>query len=110
QRAAQVGRLLGVDAVLFGEVSRLDQSDGGKFGAQRPSAVSFSLQLLDVDSKEIVWSAGYDRKDESLTDNLFRLPEIARDGMQFHSVEALARLGFQDAARDLEIKYRRIDE
>ena len=102
ERAKEIGRISGADAVLVSELNRFVDSDGSRFGAANPSAVGFHLWLLDGRSGQLLWSASYDRQEESLSDNLYRLPEAVKGGLGFKSATAVARVGFNDAARELE--------
>ena len=102
ERALAFAKAVGSDAVLVPELGRFQDSDGGRFGARNPSAVSFSLELIDTKSGETLWQAGFDRKDVPLSENILRIGEVARTGVQFRTARELVRLGFEEATRDLE--------
>src|SRR5690606_18309868 len=98
----ELGRALGAQGALFGVVNQYEESDGSRYGASRASAVSFKLWLLDLSTNQVVWQATYQNREQSLTENLFRVGQALKDGVGFKSSIQLAENGFRDAAEALE--------
>jgi hypothetical protein len=101
-RAQALGESLAAQGTLFGVVSRFEDSDGSRFGASRPSSVGFKLWLFNIERREVVWSASYQNTEQSLSENLFRVKEVLKEGVGFRSSAQLARYGFTEAAKELE--------
>lgn len=101
-RALELGKELSVDGVLFGRVNRYTKKEGTRLGASTPPAVTFKLWLLEVDSGKIVWEAEYDKRQQPLSENLFRVPEALKSGVGYRSSRELIEEGFRQAAQALE--------
>ena len=101
-RAQALGIAVASQGVLTGEIRRFVESDGGKYGASNSSAVNFTLRLIEPRTGRTLWQASYDRADEPLTQNLFRLPEAVKQGVTFQSSTEMANEGFKEAAQALQ--------
>jgi hypothetical protein len=71
--AVKTGRALKVDAVMVGYVYRFRERTGNRYAAKIPASVAFGLNLVHTGKGEVVWSAGFDETQQSLSDNLFSL-------------------------------------
>jgi hypothetical protein len=101
-KAIVLGQKLAVDGVLFGVVNKYVDSSGGALGSNDPGAVSFKLWLVSPKSKEELWTATYEKHEQPLTDNLFRMGQDLRSGVHYESSLQLIRAGFLEAVRALE--------
>jgi TolB-like protein len=93
ERAAQLGRAVGADGVLFGRVDRFDQRVGTAYGASAPASVKFSIGLVGVESGEVVWEGAFDETQESLSANFFDWWMFWESGPRWLSASEMAGLG-----------------
>ncbi|MBI4514718.1 MAG: hypothetical protein HY699_02750 [Deltaproteobacteria bacterium] len=101
-RAAQLGKAVGADGVLYGSVSRLREREGSEYGARRPASVSFRLALLAVASGQTVWQGSFDQTQQSLSANLFNWWMFWRAGPRWFTAAELTRLGVEQQLAELE--------
>lgn len=87
--ARLVGERIGCNAVLETEVSRFDERDGGKFSVEAPAAVAFDFRLFASDSGEVLWSATFDEKQKSVSENLYELKKASSRGFRWVTAEKL---------------------
>lgn len=99
--AREVGRLLGVDAVLSGRVLEFDERVGAELAVQRPARVAFAVELMSVASGEALWQGEYAETQQALTDNLWNLFGFLRAGARWVRARDLAALGAERVARQL---------
>jgi hypothetical protein len=101
EEARAVGRLLGVDAVVRGQVTDFEERIGTEIAAQRPAKVVFAVELIRIPSGEAVWQAEYAERQQALSDNLFNLPWFVRAGAKWVRASELAALGAEQVAAQL---------
>lgn len=102
ERAAELGRKLGAQGVFCGVVNTFSQSDGAKYGANQPAAVSFRVWLVDPVSAGVLWTAAYQRTEHPLSENLLEISRALKQGIKYRSAPDLLREGFLDVAKALE--------
>lgn len=93
ERAAQLGRAVGADGVLFGRVERFDDRVGTAYGASQGASVKFSIGLLSAASGEVVWEGAFDDTQESLAANFLDWWMFWEAGPHWLSASELAGLG-----------------
>jgi len=49
-----------------------------------------------------MWMASYEKTEQSLSDNIFQLPQVMKEGVRFRSSMQLLRAGFNEAAVELQ--------
>jgi hypothetical protein len=103
EEARKVGELLGVDAVLRGQVSEFEERVGTEFAAERPARVVFGVELVRIPSGEAVWQAEYAETQEALSDNLWNLRGFLRAGARWVRARELAALGADQVATRLHV-------
>ncbi|OGQ94150.1 MAG: hypothetical protein A2521_12955 [Deltaproteobacteria bacterium RIFOXYD12_FULL_57_12] len=91
--ARNIGRQLGVDAVLVSQLSRYRQRVGGSYASERPASVAFELTLVAAADGRTLWHGLVDETQRSVLENLLKLPQAASRKFQWVSVEELAREG-----------------
>ena len=64
----------GVDAMLVTEILDYRERQGSRIGGE-PGAVAFRMTVVRLSDKAELWGATYSLKEESVTDNLFRIGE-----------------------------------
>ena len=99
--AQAVGKLLGVDAVLRGQVTEFEERVGAEFGAQKPARVVFAVELVRLPSGEAVWQAEYAETQQALSDNLWNLTGFLHAGARWVRARELAALGAEQVADQL---------
>jgi hypothetical protein len=100
-RARAVGAALFADAVLIGRVLRYRERVGEEFGARSPASVAFVLQLLDVRSGDLVWSAEFNETQKPLSENVLAIGDYAQRGIRWLRAEELAQAGARRAVERL---------
>ena len=99
--AIQVGQATGADAVLFGSVGRYVERVGAEYSADKPASVAFSLKLLDMKSKQVVWNAEFSKTQQPLGTNFFNLPTFLENKGQWVLASELANDGVEQAVENL---------
>lgn len=101
EEARAVGRLLGVDAVVRGQVTEFEERIGTEIAAQQPAKVVFAVELIRVPAGEVVWQAEYAERQQALTDNLFNVSSFFRAGAKWVRASELAAFGAEQVAAQL---------
>jgi TolB-like protein len=99
--ALQVGQSVGADAVLYGTVERYIQRVGAEYAADKPASVAFSLKLVDMKSKQVVWTARFSKTQQPLASNFFALPNFLENKGQWVQASELANEGVAQAIKNL---------
>jgi hypothetical protein len=99
--AIQVGQATGADAVLYGSVERYLERVGAEYAADKPASVAFSLKLLDMKSKQVVWTARFSKTQQPLGTNFFALPTFLENKGQWVLASELASNGVEQALENL---------
>jgi len=71
----EIGKALKAELVLAGHLYRWQEREGTEYSVREPASVAFELCLINSDTGEIIWKGNYDKKQQSLAENLlyFRL-------------------------------------
>lgn len=93
QEALAVGRALHADAVVRGEVKVFDERIGTELAAKRPAHVIFAAELTRMSDGAAVWQAEFAEQQQSLSENLWKLPEFVRAGGTWVRAGELAQIG-----------------
>jgi len=99
--AIQVGQATGADTVLYGSVERYVERVGAEYAADKPASVAFSLKLLDMKSKQVVWTAKFSKTQQPLGTNFFNLPTFLENKGQWVLASELASDGVGQAMENL---------
>jgi hypothetical protein len=99
--AIQVGKATGADAVLYGTVERYVERVGAEYSADKPASVAFSLKLLDMKSRQVVWNAKFSKTQQPLGTNFFNLPTFLENKGQWVLASELASDGVGQALENL---------
>ena len=105
--ALEVGRKLGVSAVVTGSVMRFEEKVGTKLAVEKPASVSFSVALIDVKSGRMVWKAKFEKTQQALFDNVLDYQTFFKGGMVWQKAEKLSAIGAQSAVKLMPIRYNR---
>jgi len=99
--AVRMGHELGADHVMVGLNWRFVQRDGGALTADSPASVAFSVYLVNVASKELVWAGHFDKTQQALSDNLLSASLFFKTGVKWLTAEELAEFGVGKALDDV---------
>ena len=94
--ARQAGQELHYDAVLITSVKRYQSRDGTKYSVIRPASVYFSLQLLAVNSGQIIWSVDFDQTQKTLFENILPSTRSTGSGFRWLTAAELASAGLTE--------------
>jgi len=97
--AAQIGRELGLDAVVIGGVYRFEQRQGSALGVQSPASAAFDAHLIRVSDKKVLWSGRFDETQHSLSENVLKIGSFIKGGAQWVTVERWAEIGVESMLR-----------
>jgi hypothetical protein len=95
-RAVSVGKEVGADGVIVGQLYRYQRRVGTEYGASQPASVWFELQLVAVSSGDVVWHGEFDHTQEPLSSNLLNWWMFWRAGPRWLSAGELAGLGVDE--------------
>ncbi len=104
QNALALGRLVSADAVLYGELHNYRERVGYEYAAQQPASVAFNLNLIDLHTKQVVWSAKFAREQKALSQNFFNIFNFVQNKGRWVKAEDIASEGVQGAVADLRSK------
>lgn len=99
--AVRMGHDLGADHVMVGLNWRFMQREGGALTADSPASVAFSVYLVNVASKELVWAGHFDKTQEALSDNLLSASLFFKTGVKWLTAEELAEFGAGKALKNV---------
>ncbi len=77
---AEIGRRLGVDAVLYGKVFRYREREGSGFSVVKPASVAFALILVRVSDARVIWRGWFDETQKPLSENVLSLKLYGKIG------------------------------
>jgi hypothetical protein len=97
--AAQIGRKLGLKAVVIGGVYRFEQREGSALGVQSPASAAFDAHLIRVADKKVLWSGRFDQTQHSLSENALKIGSFLKGGAQWVTVERWVELGAESILR-----------
>lgn len=101
EEARAVGKLLGVDAVVRGQVTAFEERIGTEIAADQPARVDFAIELVRIPGGEVVWQGEYAEQQQALSDNFWNLPGFLHAGAKWVRARELAALGAEQVARRL---------
>jgi len=97
--AVQIGRELGVYAVVIGGVYRFEQRRGSALGVESPASAAFDAHLVRVADKKVLWSGRFDETQHSLSENALKISSFLKGGAQWVTVERWAEIGVETILR-----------
>ncbi|HEY6417723.1 MAG TPA: GNA1162 family protein [Candidatus Binataceae bacterium] len=101
QNALQLAHDVSADGVLYGKVERYKERVGLDYAAASPAAVTFSLKFLDFKSKQIIWSAKFNKSQKALSQNIFDLANFVQHSARWVRAHEIALEGVTQAVADL---------
>ncbi len=104
KNALVLGRKVAADSVIYGIVNRYHERVGFDYAAQSPAAVAFTLNFVDENSKQVVWTAKFAREQRALSQNILDLPNFLSHGARWVRAHDIAVEGINGALDDLQSK------
>jgi len=95
-----MGKQMGADYMLWGNVFHYQERKGTSYGVQQPASVAMDLHLLKVKDGKMVWRAQWDRSQKSLSENLLEVDSFLKRKMRWVTVEELSLQGFEEMLKD----------
>ena len=99
--ALALGRAVSADAVLYGTVERYKERVGVDYAAASPAAVTFTLHLIDLKSREVVWTAKFSKSQKALSENVLNLVNFLQNSGRWVRAHEIADEGVKAAVADL---------
>jgi hypothetical protein len=100
-RLRRIGELVYADAVLTGRMLRYRERVGGDIGVQSPASVAFTLELIDVQRGDVVWSSRFDETQKGLSENILGLGDLRERGLRWLTAEELTQDGVRKIINQL---------
>lgn len=99
--ALKVGHDLSVDGVLYGMVERYREREGLDYAAAEPASVAFTLKFVDLNTKQVIWSAKFAKSQKALSQNIFELANFVQHKARWVRAHEIANEGVQEAVANL---------
>jgi len=99
--AQKVGKALGIDAVITGEVQAFTERKGGTQAIERPATVGFVAQMMNVKDGRLLWSSEYFETQKALTEDVDTLPLFWKRGGKWLTARELAEYGVEEMIKTL---------
>jgi hypothetical protein len=100
-RLRKIGELVYADAVMTGRMLRYRERVGGDIGVQSPASVAFTLELIDIQRGDVIWSTRFDETQKGLSENILSLGDIRERGLRWLTAEQLAQDGVRKIINQL---------
>ncbi|MBN2125230.1 MAG: hypothetical protein JW821_13110 [Deltaproteobacteria bacterium] len=89
----RLGKGMEADGVLAGYLYRWVEREGAEYGVNRPASVAFDLYLIQSSNGAILWKGGFDKAQQSLSENILDIDTFLKAKGKWMSVEELAEMG-----------------
>jgi hypothetical protein len=96
EEARRIAAQQGCNVVLETTLSRYIERVGGDYGVKQPAAVTFAYKLYEVGEGRVLCHGRFDEQQQSLMENLLKLPKAQSRGFTFLTAEELALDGLQE--------------
>lgn len=103
---AEIGRILGADAVVTGHIYRFQERRGRKYSVESPAAVTFDIHIIKVNGGGIIWSGKFDETQKSLDKNLFNLTRFIKRRGRWITARHMAVTGLDDLFEEIPLTGR----
>lgn len=103
QDCIEVGKSLGADLVIVGYLYRWRERKGESYGVKQAASVAFSLSLVSVSDRQVLWSGKFDKTQRSLAENLLDFMTFLRGKGKWMSAEELARVGLERVLKEIPL-------
>jgi|GEM_PF-5211369 len=100
--ALKLGKLIGAQGVVCTQVGAFNEKITAGVQEGADSHVGFNMELVNVETGQMLWRGLYSKKNEPLTENLFKMSEKFSEGVGYKTSSELIEQGFVYAASSLE--------
>lgn len=97
-----VAMQLGADKMFVTRISRYDERQGSELGVEQPASVSFTTELYDVESGQLVWRNIYSETQEPLLQDVSKIRKFVERGGKWVTAEQLAEEGIKNSVSKLK--------
>jgi hypothetical protein len=94
--ARELGKRIGADYILVGNVWRYRDRTGSPVAAETPASVSFAVYLVDVASGQMLWSNVFSETQHSLSENVLQAKGFFEMGGKWVTADELALYGVKE--------------
>jgi hypothetical protein len=94
--ARELGKRIGADYVLVGNVWRYKDRTGSALAAENPASVAFALYLIEVGSGRMLWSDVFSETQHSLSENILQAKGFFEMGGKWVTADELALYGVKE--------------
>ena len=101
ENALKVGHALSVNGVLYGVLERYREREGLDYAAASPASVAFTLKFVDMNTKQIVWTAKFAKSQKALSQNVFELANFVQHQARWVRAHEIAQDGVTKAIANL---------
>jgi hypothetical protein len=101
ENAIKLGHALSVDGVLYGVLERYREREGLDYAAASPASVAFVVKFVDMQTKQVVWSARFAKAQKALAQNVFELVNFVQHQARWVRAHEIAQDGVTQAVADL---------
>jgi hypothetical protein len=99
--AVKLGHDLAADGILYGTVERYQERVGADYAAASPASVNFKLKFVDMQTKQVVWTAQFIKTQKALSENMFDFANFVQRSGRWVRANEIALEGVQEAVADL---------
>jgi len=92
----RVGKELGAEAVVVGEIYRFIDREGTVYSVKAAASVAFDVFLIRVEDSRMFWNGHFDESQKSLTENLFDIGTFMKRRGRWVTAEEMALEGLND--------------
>jgi hypothetical protein len=101
ENALKIGHALSVNGVLYGMLERYREREGVDYAAASPASVAFILKFVDMNTKQIVWTAKFAKSQKALSQNVFELANFVQHEGRWVRANEIAQDGVAKAVANL---------
>jgi hypothetical protein len=94
--ARELGKRVGADFVVVGNVWRYRERTGNPVAAGTPASVGFAVYLIDVASGQMLWSDVFSETQRSLSENILQAKGFFEMGGKWVTADQLALYGVKE--------------
>ncbi len=101
ENALKLGHALSIDGVLYGDLERYREREGLDYAAASPASVAFVLKFVDMQTKQVVWTAKFAKAQKALAQNVFELANFVQHQARWVRAHEIAQDGVTQAIANL---------
>jgi len=92
----EIGRTLGVDAVLVGHIYRYRERIGTAYSVDTPTSVALDLHFIRVADGTFIWHGRFDETQTSLSEDCLKIFSFIQRGGKWLTADELAGAGLEE--------------